>query len=48
MLFLSPGIVYWVQTLLHWCDNNAVSIVDVSRVYAESLRPAFPISLLLV
>jgi len=23
MLFLSPGIVYWVQTLLHWCDSNS-------------------------
>jgi len=37
MLFLSPGIVYWVQTLLHWCDSNAAFIVDVSRVYANSL-----------
>jgi len=38
MLFLSLGIVYyWVQTLLHWCDSNAVFIVDVSRVYANSL-----------
>jgi len=36
MLFLSPSIVYWVQTLLHWCDSNAVFIVDVSRVYANS------------
>jgi len=36
MLFLSSGIVYWVQTLLHWCDSNAVFIVDVSRVYANS------------
>jgi len=36
MLFLSPGIVYWVQTLLHWCGNNALFIVDVSRVYAKS------------
>jgi len=36
MLFLSPGIVYWVQALLHWCDSNAVFIVDVSRVYANS------------
>ena len=35
MLFLSPGIVYWVQTLPHWCDSNAVFIVDVSRVYAN-------------
>jgi len=35
MLFLSPGIVYWVQTLLHWCDSNVVFIVDVSRVYAN-------------
>jgi len=37
VLFLSPGIVYWLQTLLHWCDNNAVFIVDVSRVYTNSL-----------
>jgi len=37
MMFLSLGIVYWVQTLLHWCDSNAVFIVDVSRVYANSL-----------
>jgi len=36
MLFLSPGIVYWVQTLLHRCDSNAVFVVDVSRVYAIS------------
>jgi len=36
MLFLSPGIVYWLQTLLHTCDSNAVFIVDVSRVYAIS------------
>jgi len=35
MLFLSPGIVYWVQTLLHWCDSNAVFIVDVSRMYVN-------------
>jgi len=35
MLFLSPGRVYWLQTLLHWCDNNAVFIADVSRVYAN-------------
>jgi len=35
MLFLSPGI-YWVQTLLHRCDGNAVFIVDVSRVYANT------------
>jgi len=34
MLFLSPGIVYWVQPLPHRCDSNAVFIVDVSRVYA--------------
>jgi len=26
-----------VRTLLHWCDSNAVFIVDVSRVYANSL-----------
>jgi len=37
MLFLSPGIVSWVQTLLHSCDSNAVFIVDASRVYANSL-----------
>jgi len=37
MMFLSLGIVCWVQTLLHWCDSNAVFIVDVSRVYANSL-----------
>jgi len=37
MLFLSTGIVYRLHTLLHWCDNNAVFIVDVSRVYAKSL-----------
>jgi len=37
ILFLSPGIVYWVQTLLHWCDSYAVFIADVSRVYANSL-----------
>ena len=36
-MFLSLGIVYWVQTLLHWCDSNAVFIVDVSRVHANSL-----------
>jgi len=36
MLFLLPGIVYWVQTLLHWCDSNAVFIIVVSRVYANS------------
>jgi len=36
MLFLSPGIVYWVQTLLHWCDSNAVFIVDIWTVYAKS------------
>jgi len=36
MLFLSPGIVYWVQTLLHRCDSNAVFIVEVSGVYAIS------------
>jgi len=37
MMFMSLGIVYWVQTLLHRCDSNAVFIVDVSRVYANSL-----------
>jgi len=36
MLFLSPGLVCWVQTLLHWCDSNAVFIVDISLVYANS------------
>jgi len=36
MLFLSPGIVYWVQTLLHRCDSNAVIIVEVSSVHAIS------------
>jgi len=35
-MFLSLGIVCWVQTVLHWCDSNAVFIVDVSRVYANS------------
>ena len=29
--------VYWLRTLLHWCDNNAVFIVDVLRMYANSL-----------
>jgi len=28
----------WLQALLHWCDNNAVFIVDVSKVCANS-RP---------
>jgi len=37
MLFLSLDIVYWVKTLLHWCDSNAVFIADVSRMYANSL-----------
>jgi len=37
MLFLSPDIVYWLQTLLHWCDNKAIFIDEVSRVYANSL-----------
>ena len=32
-----PGLAKWVKTLLHWCDSNAVFIVDVSRVYANSL-----------
>ena len=36
MLFLSPGIVYWVKTLLHLRDSNAVFIIGVSRVYANS------------
>jgi len=35
-LFLSPGIVSWLQTFLHWWDNNTVFIVDFSRVYANS------------
>jgi len=38
VLFLSPGIVDWLQALLHWCNNNAVFIVDVSKVCANS-RP---------
>jgi len=29
ILFLSSGIVYWLQTLLHCRDNNLVFIVDV-------------------
>ena len=37
MLFLSPGIFFRLQALLHWRDNNAVFIDDVSRVYANSL-----------
>jgi len=37
MLFLSPGIVYWLQALLHWCDNIAVFIADVSRRHANSI-----------
>jgi len=36
VLFLSSGIVDWLQALLHWCDNNAVFIVDVSKVFANS------------
>jgi len=36
MPFLLTDIVYWLHTLLHRCDNNAVFIVDVSRVYAKS------------
>jgi len=36
MPFVLPGIVYWVQTLLHRRDSNAVIIVSVSRVYAIS------------
>jgi len=36
MLFISTGIVYWLNTLLHQCDNNAIFIVDVSSVYALS------------
>jgi len=38
MVFLSPGIAYWLPTLLHWCDNNTVFIADISRVYANSIR----------
>ena len=38
VLFLSPGIVNWLQALLHWCDSNAVFIADVSKVCANS-RP---------
>jgi len=30
-------MVYWLQTLLNWCDNNTTFIGDVSRVYANSL-----------
>jgi len=39
MMFLSLGIVCWVVgcKLLHWCDSNAVFIVNVSKVYANSL-----------
>jgi len=37
MLFLSPGIVYWLQMPLHWLDNNTVFIVGVSRVHSNSL-----------
>jgi len=37
MLFLSPGIFFRLQALLHWRDNNAVFIDDVSRVYANYL-----------
>ena len=37
MLFLSPRIVSWLQTLLHRCYNNTVFIVDVSKIYANSL-----------
>ena len=33
MLFLSPGIVSWLQTVLNWCDNNIVFIFDVLRFY---------------
>jgi len=36
MLFLSPGMVFWVQTVLYWCDGNTIFIVGVSRVYANS------------
>jgi len=36
-MFLSLDIVYWVKYLFHWCVSNAVFIVDVSRVYANSL-----------
>jgi len=37
MMFLSLGIVYWLKTLLHWCNSNAVFIVDIPRVYANFL-----------
>jgi len=37
MLVLSPGILYWLHTSLHWCYNNTVFIVDVSRIYANYL-----------
>jgi len=31
---------YWLKNLLHWCNNNEVLIVDISRVYANSLPQA--------
>jgi len=37
MMFLSLCIVYWLLTLFHWYDNNAVFIVHVSRAYANTL-----------
>jgi len=37
MLFLSSGIVYWLQILRHCCDNNALFIINVSRVIVNSL-----------
>jgi len=36
MLFLSQGIVYWQQTLLHWCDNNAEFIVFIAASVASA------------
>jgi len=29
VLFLSPDIVSWLQTLIYWCDNNTVFVADV-------------------
>jgi len=36
MLFLQASIVFWLQTLRYWWENNTLFIVDVSRVYANS------------
>jgi len=30
MLFLSPGIVYLVPTLLHWCVSNVVGYLSLT------------------